>query len=97
MSFSYLIGCSYTTLATWLKDELNPKRLLILKSIQENHKVAQVGLLNNSPVGALAVANNDTETGLEWSKNQVQQITNNTVYYLPSERTDKLNLEKLDN
>ena len=57
----------------------------------------QISLLNDSPVGALAVANNDSETGLKWAANQIQTITNNTVYYLPSERTDRLNLDKLDN
>ena len=99
MSFSYMTGISYTTIYNTLQngEELNPERLKVLKSIQEGHKTAQIALLNDSPVGALAVANNDTETGLKWAANQAQTITNNTVYYLPSERTDKLNLEKLDN
>lgn len=97
MSFSYLLGCSYSTLTSWLRDETsNPERLAIIKSIQENHKNAQIGLLNNSPVGALAVANNDHETGLEWSKNNLQQLNGNTVYLIPSERVDKLKLEKID-
>lgn len=97
ISFGYMIGCSTSTLYEWLsKAELNPARSEILKYIQESHKAQQIALLNDSPVGALAVANNDTETGLKWAANQVQQITNNTVYYLPSERTDKLKLEKLD-
>jgi hypothetical protein len=97
MSFSFMIGIDYKTLYNWLQaEELNPKRFQVLKNVQECHKLAQVSLLNDSPVGALAVANNDSETGLNWSANQVQQITNNTVYYLPSERTDRLNLEKID-
>ena len=99
MSFSYMTGISYTTIYNTMQGdgELNPERLKVLKSIQEGHKTAQISLLNDSPVGALAVANNDKETGLNWSANQIQQITNNTVYYLPSERTDKLGLEKLGN
>ena len=101
MSFAYMIGCSYSTLDNWLKaadcSELNSKRLEVLKSIQVSHKTQHIALLNDSPVGALAVANNDVETGLKWAANQAQQITNNTVYYLPSERTNKLQLEKLDN
>lgn len=98
MSFSYLTGIDYHTIYNWLQaEELNPKRFQVLKNVQECHKSAQISLLNDSPVGALAVANNDKETGLNWSANQVQQITNNTVYYLPSERTDKLGLEKLGN
>lgn len=97
MSFGFMIGCDYSTLMRWLSDrESNPVRYDILKSIQEGHKAVHIGLLNDTPVGLLATANNDTETGLNWSANQVQQITNNTVYYLPSERTDKLHLEKLD-
>lgn len=100
MSFSYLLGCSYSTLINWLKDEnnneLNSKRLLIIKSIQESHKAAQIGLLNDSPVGALAVANNDPETGLEWSKQQAQQLAQNQVFILPSERMSKLKLEKVE-
>lgn len=99
MSFSWLCNIDYSTIYLWLQrdQESNPKRFEILKNLQENHKAIHIGLLNESPVGAMAAANNDTETGLKWAANQAQQITNNTVYYLPSERTDKLNLEKLDN
>lgn len=101
MSFAYMIGCSYSTIDNWLKaaecSELNSKRLEVLKSIQVSHKTQHIALLNDSPVGALAVANNDSETGLKWSANQAQQITNNTVYYLPSERLDHLQLDKVSN
>lgn len=98
MSFALMSGISYATIYNWMNAEgekANPKRLEVLKNIQECHKMEQIGLLNDSPVGALAVANNDNETGLKWSANQVQQITANTVYYLPSERTDKLQLDKI--
>ena len=98
MQFSIMSGIHRETLAIWRDNpESNPIRSDIIKSICECHKMEQINLLNETPVGALAVANNDTETGLKWSANQVQQITNNTVYYLPSERTDKLGLEKLGN
>ena len=94
LSFGYMVGCDYSTLMNWLNNkESNPVRFDILKSIQEQHKLIHIGLLNETPVGALATANNDSETGLEWSKNQAQQITNNTVYLLPSERVDKLRLQ----
>lgn len=97
MSFSFMLGVDYRTVYNWLHDETsNPKRFLVLKSVQECHKLAQVSLLNDTPVGALAVANNDTETGLEWSKNNLQQLNGNTVYLIPSERVDKLKLEKID-
>lgn len=97
MSFSYLIGCSYSTLDNWLNadcsTELNSKRLEVLKSIQVRHKAQHISLLNDTPVGALAVANNDHETGLEWSKNQMQ-VTAQSVYFLPSERVDRMRLAK---
>lgn len=94
MSFCFMVGCDYSTVYLWLQDEKsNPLRFNVLKSIQECHKMAQVSLLNDSPVGALAVANNDKETGLNWSANQAAQITNNTVYLLPSERVDRFRLE----
>jgi len=97
MAFSYFIGCSYSTLSNWLNadcsGELNNSRLLVLKSIQEGHKLQQINLLNDSPVGALAVANNDIETGLEWSKQQAALQASNAVYILPSERTERLKLQ----
>lgn len=97
MQFSIFSGIHRATLAEWRDNrELNPARSDIVNNICECHKMEQISLLNDTPVGALAVANNDSETGLKWSANQVQQITNNTVYYLPSERTDRLNLEKID-
>ena len=94
-SFSIFTGISHTTLTAWSESdkESNPARLALLKSIRDYNKSALIDNLKDSPVGALAVANNDVETGLEWSKNQVQQITNNTVYYLPSERRDRLKLD----
>jgi len=93
ISFGYLIGCSNATLTNWLNGgELNPQRLAILKSIQENHKAQHISILNDTPVGALAVANNDHETGLEWGKNQ-QVIATQNVYYLPSERSERLKLD----
>lgn len=96
VSFSWLCNIDLSTLYEWVKDsnKLNPKRSEIIKTIQETHKAIHIGLLNDSPVGAMATANNDQETGLNWSANQAQQITNNTVYYLPSERSGRLNLEK---
>lgn len=99
MSFSFMTGIDYKTLYNWLNDprELNSLRFQVLKNIQECHKMSQIALLNDTPVGALAVANNDKETGLNWSENNAQQVTSNTVYILPSERSGRLNLEKLDN
>lgn len=100
MSFSLFTGIAYSTLGYWLNagdgEELSRERLAILKNIQEMHKMQHISLLNDTPVGALATANNDQETGLNWSANQAQQITNNTVYLLPSERSGKLKLDKLE-
>lgn len=98
MSFGFMIGCDYTTLLRWVNDqESNPTRYKIIKSIQETHKVMHIGLLNESPVGAMATANNDNETGLNWSKNNAPTVTTKEVYYLPATRADKLGLEKLEN
>lgn len=96
MCFSYLLGCSYSTFADWMSrtDELNVKRSQVLKNIQESHKQQQINLLNDTPVGALSVANNDIETGLEWSKQQAAQIAQNAIYILPSERMNRLKLDK---
>lgn len=96
MPFSYMTGISTETLRRWsIEDkETNPKRYAIVKSIQDGHKQMQINILNNSPVGALAVANNDHETGLEWSKNQMQQLAANTVYLVPSEQSNRLALDK---
>lgn len=95
MSFSFMLGCDYSTMYLWLQNDekANPARFKVLKSVKECHKLAQISLLNDTPVGALAVANNDIETGLEWSKNQVASVTNNTVYMIPSERADRLKLD----
>lgn len=97
MQFSLFTGIHRETLAGWANDrELNPIRSDIINNIRECHKMEQISLLNDTPVGALAVANNDIETGLEWSKNQAAQITQNTVYLLPSERVDRMKLPKPD-
>lgn len=98
MSFSFMTGINYATLYRWVNDdrELNPARCKAIQRVQEVHKALQIGLLNDSPVGALAVANNDIETGLEWSKQQVLTQANNTVYVLSSERLQGLGLPKAD-
>jgi hypothetical protein len=97
MQFSIFTGIHRATLAEWRDNrEPNPARSDIINNICECHKMEQISLLNDTPVGALAVANNDQETGLNWSANQAAQITNNTVYLLPSERSGKLKLDKLE-
>ena len=95
MSFCYLTGINPDTIYRWISPEgkrLNPERSEIIKYIQEGHKAAQIALLNDSPVGALAVANNDVETGLEWSRHQALTAASNTVFLLSSERAEKLKL-----
>jgi len=97
MQFSLFSGIHRATLAEWRDNKkTNPARSDIINNICECHKMEQINLLNETPVGALATANNDPETGLNWSMNQMQQITNNTVYLLPSERLDRLKLEAND-
>lgn len=97
MSFALMIGCDYRTIQLWLAagEDVNPARFHVLKTIQEYHKSIHIGLLNESPVGQLAVANNDRETGFNWSQNNLQQIAANTVYLVPSEQSNRLALDKV--
>ena len=93
MSFGYMIGADFTTLARWLNDEKsNPTRYKALKILQEGHKSQHIALLNESPVGALAVANNDTETGLEWATKQAVTAGQQAVFLIPSERLNRLQI-----
>ena len=93
MSFSYLTGIAPDTLRQWRLDEkVNPKRSAVIKYIQEGHKAAQISLLNDSPVGALAVANNDVETGLEWATKQAITAGQQAVFLIPSERLNRLSI-----
>ena len=97
MSFSFMTGINYKTIYNDLHEnngrELNLARMQIYKNIQEAHKAAQVALLNESPVGALAVANNDVETGLQWGEKQTAAAAANTVFILPSERLKTLGIK----
>jgi hypothetical protein len=95
MSFCFLTGIDYSTVAAWMSPEgekLNPERSRILKYIKECHKAAQIGLLNESPVGALAVANNDVETGLQWATKQAIAAGQQAVFLIPSERLNRLSI-----
>lgn len=93
MSFGYMIGVNYNTLSRWVNDEKsNPARYSVIKSIQEGHKAAQISLLNDTPVGALAVANNDVETGLQWATKQAIAAGQQAVFLIPSERLNRLSI-----
>lgn len=97
MQFSIMTGIHRCTLAEWRDNkELNPELSDIIQNICECHKMEQINILNESPVGALAVANNDNETGLNWSRQQALEQANNAVFLIPSERVSRLNLEKVD-
>lgn len=95
ISFGYLTGIDHETMRQWLYNDgtANPARLAVLKRIQTEHKAAHIALLNEAPVGALAVANNDRETGLEWAKQNAQLTVEKQVFILPSERLNKLKLD----
>lgn len=95
-SFGIFSGIAWSTLQIWVGPEgekRNPERSRLMKSIQEYNKGALISNLKDTPVGALAVANNDVETGLNWSKNNAPQVINNTAYFIPSERQNRLSLE----
>lgn len=91
--FSQFIGCDYQTILNWEQEprESNPARFEILKAIKLYNRDSLIALLKDSTVGAIAIANNDIETGLKWSENNATQITNNSVFVLPSERRKMLN------
>ena len=94
-SFSMFTGIDDNTLLRWFSDEgkkLNPARWEILKNIKEFNKAALISNLKDTPVGALAVANNDTETGLEWATKQAITAGQQTVFLIPSERVNRLQL-----
>ena len=94
MSFGYMIGVNYNTLSRWVSEkESNYARYCVIKNIQENHKAQQIAILNDAPVGALAVANNDVETGLQWAEKQAAAAAANTVFILPSERLKMLGIQ----
>lgn len=95
MQFSLFTGIHRDTLTVWRDNpESNPARSDLIKTLCTTHKMEQINLLNESPVGVMAVANNDHETGLEWSKNQAAQIAQNAVFLLPSERMNRLQIDK---
>lgn len=98
MQFSIMTGIHWQTLAEWERNkESNPARSAIVNNIRECHKMEQINILNESPVGALAVANNDNETGLNWSRQQAIEQASNAVYLIPSERLQRLGIDKQEN
>lgn len=97
-NFAEFIGCDFTLMLQWASDEgkeLNGARYEVLRNLQESHKTRHISLLNDSVVGQIAVANNDVETGLKWAEKQQQQAAKQAVYFLPSERLDRLRLEEV--
>ena len=100
-SYSVLLNISYGDIPEWVNEptigkELNAARAFNVKKVSNFRAREIVNNLQASPVGTMAVANNDTETGLQWAKNQQITTEKTTVYYLPSERVDRLRLETKD-
>ena len=83
--FAALTGYSYQVLGLWKEDELNPERLKILKKIAHNRKHIHINRLQDTPLGDVAVANNDQELGLNWAKNSAPQTNTVNAYILPGE------------
>ena len=95
-SFAVFIGVNRDTLYTWMKDEAEESSPTVtdnLRKIYNYNQDALISNLKNTPLGMVAVANNDKGTGLEWTKNQAPQVAKDTVYFLPSERLERLRLE----
>lgn len=84
--FSSLTGYSNQTLNAWKNDLLNPSRAFLIQKIYKQNQRILTNRLQDTPLGSVAVANNDEDTGLKWSANNQQNITKNTVFVLPGER-----------
>lgn len=95
VSFGAMVGVPPQTISEWVSDEgrkLNPARAKMLQNLREVHKARHISLLNDSVVGQIAVANNDAETGLNWAEKQQQTTATKEVYFLPSERIERLRI-----
>ena len=86
MGFSSFTGYSWDVLRVWRNDTLNPTRQGLIQKIYKENQHVLTNRLQDTPLGSVAVANNDEETGLKWSANNQQNITKNTVFVLPGER-----------
>ena len=94
-SFCIFTGIDDNTILRWYSEEgkrLNPKRWELLKSVKEYNKGALISNLKDTPVGALAVANNDIETGLQWATKQAIAAGQQAVFLIPSERLNRLRI-----
>ena len=81
----------------WAGDESNPRRCDNLRKIANYNRDAVIHNLKESNIGLIAVANNDKETGLEWSKNNAPKVEKQNVFFIPSERVDRLKISRGDN
>lgn len=86
MGFCDFTGYSLQTLTVWRGDPLNPARSVLIEKIYKENAHVLTNRLQDTPLGSVAVANNDEDTGLKWSANNQQNITKNTVFVLPGER-----------
>lgn len=97
-NFSYMTGIDYWTLLRWKdNEEINPIRYQIVKSIVNGYSIANDGHLSDTPIGQAIHANHNAEMGKLYGEKQAVINNTTTVYYLPSERSDRLKLDKLDN
>ena len=96
-SLSVFLGVDDETINSWVfgpdGEKLNDERAAAIQRVQRYKARSLVNILQNSGLGALAVANNDKETGLNWAENAAPKMERETVYFLPSERIDRLKLE----
>lgn len=97
--FASFTGIRSEVLYLWGEDAdgLNPARSQLIRNISEFGRRSLVANLKESNIGQIAVANNDKETGLEWSKNNAPKVEKQSVFFIPSERIDRLKLSRGDN
>lgn len=98
-SFASFTGIYYEILGDWLEDRegLNPERRRLLSKVADYNRQSLISNLKESNIGQIAVANNDKETGLEWSKNNAPKVEKQNVFFIPSERVDRLKISRGDN
>ena len=86
LGLSNLTAFEYSTVKMWSTDELNPKRLDLLKTLQKKRQDMIENKLSDQTIGTVALANNSQSLGLNWAKNSAPQVSKNTVYILPGEQ-----------
>ena len=85
--FCFLYGIKNDTVTQWMRDELNPERMGIIKKIVHNRVDMIENKLSDHPIGTTALANNSTSLGMLWARNNAQLQSQKAVYIIPADAT----------